>query len=424
MPRHTRPIILVVCLFLATVAAIGQSAPVAADTFSFAQTPNKNFGNQPSLSVQNGSTTYLQFNLAAIPTGVTVSKVTLRLFVDGVSSPGQFDLFAVDGPWTEAGLTYNNAPGLGASATGNHPVTVAASSNNEFLLVDVTSLVRSWLQGTAPNNGMALVLSPSTPAGYFTFNSKENAFTGHHPELEIALNGPQGPQGPAGPTGPAGPQGPAGNAALANKSCPSGSFATGFDSTGDLICAAGATAGPPPPLITAPAYVVVGMTGLVATVPQRIGFSYSCSITGGSIVSGASSSSGGNGTLLWTAGAVPGKGAISCTQSDGTNTSAPATSTFQILPVPTAPVITVQSSVAAGTQNVNASVFANPGSSYFWIISSGTITSVGGANGYPIGPYNAIAFTAGGAGTLTITVFETDGAGVNSPPGTVTVTVF
>lgn len=45
-----------------------------------------------------------------------------------------------------------------------------------------------------------------------------------------------------GPVGPPGAPGPSGALALANKSCPSGQFVTGFDANGDLICAAPPTA--------------------------------------------------------------------------------------------------------------------------------------------------------------------------------------
>lgn len=57
-------------------------------------------------------------------------------------------------------------------------------------------------------------------------------------------NGADGATGPAGPVGATGPQGPTGDKgdpgdlALAGRSCPSGSFLTGFDSSGDLVCAA------------------------------------------------------------------------------------------------------------------------------------------------------------------------------------------
>jgi len=188
-----------------------QSAPPSADTYSEATAPNRNFGNQPLLIVSSASNSYLRFDLSGVPSGATVSKATLRLFVDAVAGKGEFDVYELGNSWTESKLTYNDAPVLGASATGGHRVSVTSANLNNFVLVDITPLVQSWISGSTPNDGIALALFGS--AGAFAFDSKESTFTSHEPELEIALagsTGPQGPQGLTGAQGPAGPQGPAG----------------------------------------------------------------------------------------------------------------------------------------------------------------------------------------------------------------------
>src|SRR5581483_10287796 len=66
------------------------------------------------------------------------------------------------------------------------------------------------------------------------------------PQGATGSQGPAGPQGlmglvgPVGPTGPAGPEGPEGPSAdlsqLAGLSCPPGSYITGFDDAGGLVC--------------------------------------------------------------------------------------------------------------------------------------------------------------------------------------------
>jgi hypothetical protein len=57
--------------------------------------------------------------------------------------------------------------------------------------------------------------------------------------------GPVGPPGPkgdtgatgaTGPAGPAGPKGDPGELSLANQTCPTGAFVTGFDSVGHIVC--------------------------------------------------------------------------------------------------------------------------------------------------------------------------------------------
>jgi hypothetical protein len=189
--------------------------PPSADTFVSGATPNVNYGPGIALAVGPGTNTYIQFNLSGIPANATISKAMLRLFVDAVTKGGSFDVYEVNNAWTENKLTYNNtpAPPPAISATGGKPISVTTASLNQFVLVDITPLVQAWLNGSIPNNGVALALT--TPAGTFSFDSKESSLTSNGPELEIALTatgtpGPAGPQGPVGAQGPAGPQGNSG----------------------------------------------------------------------------------------------------------------------------------------------------------------------------------------------------------------------
>jgi N-acetylneuraminic acid mutarotase len=188
-------------------------APPSADTFVSSAYAKTNFGSVGTMNVGAGSTGYVQFNLSGIPTGATVTKATLRLYVDLVISNGTFDVYQVNKSWSESALTYNNQPlPLGASATGGHPISITSSSFNQFLLIDVSSLVQGWVGGTIPNYGVALAL-PSGSAANFYLDSKESLLTANGPELEIALAGaagPQGPQGPQGLTGLTGATGPTG----------------------------------------------------------------------------------------------------------------------------------------------------------------------------------------------------------------------
>src|SRR5580704_5163202 len=199
-------------LILVSPSLLAQ-APPSADTFVSSAYGKTNFGSVGTMNVGPGSTSYAQFNLSGIPSGSIVTKATLRLYVDLVISNGTFDVYQVNKSWSESALTYNNQPlPLGASATGGHPVSITSSSFNQFLLIDVTSLVQGWVGGTIPNYGVALAL-PSGSAANFYLDSKESLLTANGPELEIALAGaagPQGPQGPQGLTGLTGATGPTG----------------------------------------------------------------------------------------------------------------------------------------------------------------------------------------------------------------------
>src|SRR4249920_2161496 len=94
-------------LVLAPPALLSQATPPSADTFVSSATPKINYGSSIVLVVQSGTTTYLQFNLSALPAGAQVNKATLRLFVDGVLKPGSFDVYQLNAPWSENTLTFN-----------------------------------------------------------------------------------------------------------------------------------------------------------------------------------------------------------------------------------------------------------------------------------------------------------------------------
>jgi len=190
--------VLAVTMFSATTQA---QAPPSADTFVSSVTPKANYGASPILVVQAGATTFIQFNLSTLPAGASVNKATLRLYVDAVLTSGSFDVFPVNGAWSENALTYNTPPpALGSSASGNKPIAITSSSLNKFLLIDITPLVQGWVSGTIANNGVALALTATN--GLFSFDSKESLLTANGPELEIVLNGPAGPQGIQGIPGP------------------------------------------------------------------------------------------------------------------------------------------------------------------------------------------------------------------------------
>jgi hypothetical protein len=198
-------------LALLSLPLFAQSPP-SADAFVSSATPRLNYGPSIILAVGPGTNSYVQFNLSGIPAGANISKATLRLYVDAVSGSGTLDVFQVTSSWTENKVTYNTRPAQqSVSAIFGSSVSITSASWNQFLLIDITPLAQGWMNGTIPNNGIALTLTSGS--GIFSFDSKESLLTGNGPELEIAFTsgtGPQGPQGPAGPVGPQGPQGVAG----------------------------------------------------------------------------------------------------------------------------------------------------------------------------------------------------------------------
>ena len=149
--------------------------------------------------------TFLKFDLSTLPPGITGSnivKATLVLGVDKVVGNGSFDVATVGGTWNESTVSWATAPPIiGVEVTGVVP------AQNQFVTVDLTELVKDWVDGVIGNNGIALV--PNGSRVNVEFDSKENRRTGHQARLIVDTNvgGLAGPQGPKGDTGDVGPQG-------------------------------------------------------------------------------------------------------------------------------------------------------------------------------------------------------------------------
>jgi hypothetical protein len=178
------------CVFVSLLSSLAysQATPPSADAMTLSTLPNKNYGSYTALFVQTGpatSNSYIQFDLATLPSPVVVQKATLRLYVDQFTTAGSFDVYQLNTSWTESTLTYDNAPALGSSATGGNPTPFTTTSLNQFILIDITPLVQRWVNGSLTNNGLALAMT--TSAGAIAFDSKEATLTSHQPELEIVL---------------------------------------------------------------------------------------------------------------------------------------------------------------------------------------------------------------------------------------------
>ena len=230
--RKNCTILLVVVAILFVVAGHAQITP-SDDAYVNSASPTTNYGTAATLNLASPTQTpYIRFDFSAVPpsyTGSQVAKATLKLFVNSVTTAGSFNLDVVNGSWSEHSLTYNLQPALGITIASSVPLTT--SNKAEYIQIDVTSTVQAWLNGSEPNDGLALVANSPLVA---SFTTKESTTTSHPPEIDIVFlgSGAQGPPGPAGPQGlqgsqgpigltggigPAGPQGPAGSVGVVNR---------------------------------------------------------------------------------------------------------------------------------------------------------------------------------------------------------------
>lgn len=222
-------------LCLAAVVSVvaqscAQQATLNADAHVTSAHPDANYGPLSNLYVGNGATALLSFSFDALPSGTTsanVARATLRLYVNRVDVPGLINVQPVSGSWSEGAATYNTLPPLQA------PVQIfSVSQPNMFLSIDVTSLVKTWLDSPSGNFGVALTAASANAV----FDSKENDETAHPASLEISLvnAGPKGDTGAIGPTGATGitgatgatgaqgPMGPTGPQGIAGATGPRG----------------------------------------------------------------------------------------------------------------------------------------------------------------------------------------------------------
>ena len=161
------------------------------DAYTQSGTPNQNFGTNANLRIASGINSYVRFDLSTLPAGTTgndVAKVTLRFWVNTVTTAGSFDVRRVTGVWDEGTITNNSAPALGSTEVSGAVVTTQDDGN--FVSVDITLLVKDWLNGVLTNNGIALVANAANTN--IRFDSKENGQTSHEPTLDIILKGPKG----------------------------------------------------------------------------------------------------------------------------------------------------------------------------------------------------------------------------------------
>src|SRR5579863_3162905 len=143
---------------LALVAAANAQLTPIGDAYTNTGSSSTNYGANALLNLTTSETTYIQFNLSSIPTGYTsaaIAKAELKLYVNGVTTAGSFNVEYVTGAWSEATITAKTAPPLGSAIASSVPLT--SSSTNQYILIDITSALQAWLNGTQANNGIALV---------------------------------------------------------------------------------------------------------------------------------------------------------------------------------------------------------------------------------------------------------------------------
>ena len=168
--------------------ASAQQGRLTDDAETSAKKSSRNFATAPALEVIGGSDrVFLKFslpeNLPPGTVGAHVGKATLKLFVNAVNTSGPLGVAGVTSAWSEAAITDATAPSIG-SLIGS--VSIAPAVQNQWITLDVTSVVQGWIDNAGSNNGLVLFAAAGGPD--VVFDSKESQTTSHQPQLEIVLN--------------------------------------------------------------------------------------------------------------------------------------------------------------------------------------------------------------------------------------------
>src|SRR5580693_3782163 len=120
-----------IVLFLSLFSGLTVHAQItpSADAYTNTADPTTNYGAKTLLDVDGATQiTYIQFNLASIPTGASISQATLKLYVNSVAKAGSFNVDYVNGSWSEGAIDSSNAPPLGTTIAPNVAITTAAKN--------------------------------------------------------------------------------------------------------------------------------------------------------------------------------------------------------------------------------------------------------------------------------------------------------
>jgi hypothetical protein len=152
------------------------------------------------------SRSLLKFNLSSIPAGTNILSARLNLrtwlvcYRDPTSTPRSVTVYRATDDWSESSVTWNNQPIVG-EAYGSASIPFEAGAWHAF---DVTGLVRSWVDGSLPNQGM-MVRGPEDSTGsmlgWIGFFTREST---SGPYLEVRHTGLAASESGAGGLAPQG----------------------------------------------------------------------------------------------------------------------------------------------------------------------------------------------------------------------------
>jgi hypothetical protein len=129
--------------------------------------------------------TLLHFDLSSLGGGVTVHNATLYIQQMNEAGPRTVNVHRILTEWEEDGVTWNNFAGhYDRSVISSFPAADAG-----WKQADVTAIVRGWLNGSIPNQGLLLDDPTAGPDEHEEYYASEGEDTALRPKLVISLSG-------------------------------------------------------------------------------------------------------------------------------------------------------------------------------------------------------------------------------------------
>jgi acid phosphatase type 7 len=195
--RHAKLILVTSRVGLSTTGSTSTGFAPNADAYTSADHPATNYGTSTILRpdgspIRNG---YLRFDVSGLSDPVT--KATLRLYSRSNSSTGITLHGVSDNNWSETGITYANAPAVGASVASSGKMT-----SGTYLSLDATSLVKG--------NGVVTMALKTTSSSSKSLDSREgknkpSLIVETTPATTTSPTDPISSTGPISPTDPTSP---------------------------------------------------------------------------------------------------------------------------------------------------------------------------------------------------------------------------
>jgi len=162
--------------------------PVSEDTSTSANKAQKKLLTPPSgigssLGVSASQTAFVRFDAGSMADTIPateVSRALLTIYFPTVTKAGDITLHPVTEEWTESVPGNVVQPAFAGTAIATVPA--ASVVHKQYVMVDVTAQVRTWLATPSTDFGFALASSGATKV---QIGSKEGAALGHPAVLEI-----------------------------------------------------------------------------------------------------------------------------------------------------------------------------------------------------------------------------------------------